>query len=106
MKLILLFLSLLFVTIYTEEEHIDKFFKLKKLYDLGLITEEELNHRKQSLLDDYLGVSTVKPTPRFTAPEYVEYRTVYDRNNGVSAAWNWSMPMVFTPQIDWLMQYI
>jgi hypothetical protein len=65
---------------------------------LDLINNEEYNTRKQSIIDEFLGMTT---QTKQKSTNYQYYRTVTkiaaDGPNDT-----WSMPIVWTPQVDWL----
>jgi len=68
---------------------------LKELHDLGVIDRAEYVVRRNRILDEYFG-------PLKAQSGYKYYR------RGVGGAApsnisNWTMPVVFTPQIDWLL---
>jgi len=99
MKLIILCFVLISLTLAsTDEEKLDKLVKLQKLYSLGILNDDEFKRRKDDLVDDYLETKS-----RFTAPEYKYYQKVVDKNNQYTVASNWTMPLYFTPQTEWLM---
>jgi len=104
MKFILVALALCIAVVYSQDEHIERLLKLQKLFDLGLLNQQELETKKNQLINDYLGVAnTVEgPATRWQAPPYKYFKHVYDLNADNTT--KWSMPMVFTPQTEWLVK--
>jgi hypothetical protein len=84
-----------------EDDHLDRIMKLQKLHDLGVIGDGEFNRRKEQLINEYLG-EPKKAASRWQAPEYKYYKEVSDKNNRYTVPANWTMPMVYTPQTEWL----
>jgi hypothetical protein len=85
------------------EDHIDRLLKLQKIKDLGLIDDIEYNTRKSQILDEYLGVTEIKDkckTPKYRyVTDYNVGRVVGDNNTNNGS---WKMPVVWTPQVKWL----
>jgi len=101
MKLLLFCFIFIGLCLASDEESLDRLLKLKKLYDLGLLEEAEYNTKKEQLVNEYLGISP-KPKSRYTAPEYQYYQKFVNRNTEYTVPANWSMPLYFSPQTEWL----
>jgi len=104
MRVALVLLAFALCAVFAQDVHVDRLFKLEKLKDLGLLNEIEYSQRKQSILDDYLGVPLSSSTPKY---EY--YREVVDTPSARNSSTNttvWNMPIVWTPQVDWLVSII
>jgi len=68
---------------------------LKELHDLGVLDRTEYVERRNTILDDYFG-------PLKAESGYKYYRRVVGGTNNTNTS-NWTMPVVFTPQTDWLL---
>jgi len=66
---------------------------LKELHDLGVYDRSEYIQRRDTILDEYFA-------PMRPAQGYRYYRKVLATPN----ASNWTMPVIFTPQTDWLLK--
>eukprot|EP01123_Difflugia_compressa_P007722 TRINITY_DN211_c0_g1_i5.p1 TRINITY_DN211_c0_g1~~TRINITY_DN211_c0_g1_i5.p1 ORF type:complete len:720 (-),score=159.75 TRINITY_DN211_c0_g1_i5:80-2176(-) len=97
---ILLIITLL-LTVSFGDDQLEKLYKLQKLKNLGLITEQDYETRKASIVDSYIGVSS-QVEKRWKAPTYKYYKNVREAHQPGATPSNWSMPMVFTPQTEWL----
>jgi len=95
----LLGLLLLVALVRGSDEQLAKILKLKALRDSGVLNEHEYKVRRDALIDEYVGTPSQKID--HTIPRY---RIVRDNNIKVgNSTVNWTMPMIFTPQVDWLL---
>eukprot|EP01128_Nolandella_sp_AFSM9_P010103 TRINITY_DN6932_c0_g1_i1.p1 TRINITY_DN6932_c0_g1~~TRINITY_DN6932_c0_g1_i1.p1 ORF type:complete len:719 (-),score=179.21 TRINITY_DN6932_c0_g1_i1:81-2237(-) len=98
------------------EDHIEQLLRLRKLLDLEIIDEAEFEERRVAMIDAYLGVNQ-KPNSAFDVDPnkktFTDYKRVFDYNSRHGGKrqvpdpsdgdGNWTMPVVFTPEIDWLL---
>eukprot|EP01129_Flabellula_baltica_P000437 TRINITY_DN1044_c0_g1_i1.p1 TRINITY_DN1044_c0_g1~~TRINITY_DN1044_c0_g1_i1.p1 ORF type:complete len:684 (-),score=174.24 TRINITY_DN1044_c0_g1_i1:38-2089(-) len=78
------------------DSEIDQLFKLNKIYELGLITEDEFVEKKSHLVDSYLGL---QGSSKLSSAKLHERRRV----KASSAGGEWVMDKIFTPQVKWLL---
>jgi len=69
---------------------------------MELIDDVEYKLMKKDILDDYIGVTEVKdkcraPKYRYVQDQNAQLRETNNTNNG-----SWKMPIVWTPQVKWL----
>jgi len=116
MKLLIALLGLFLLSVLAQDPHIDSLLKLQKLLDLGIIDKTEFDSRKKSIVDSYIGVSNNLKSEASGIPAkigkislggsgtYKYYRNKIDKNQRLEEdpTWNWTMPVIFTPQVDWL----
>jgi len=89
------------VGIFSQNEHIDRLLKLQKLLDLEIISEAEYDKRKNNLIDSYLNEDEPSTFRNAKSSKYQYYKEVHEVAGEV-----WKMPIVFTPQVDWLVNII